>query len=632
MIKQSFINSDSILEKKFKILRMSIMLGNSRNREETLREYEETARDIDKYKKSLYEEILSSKMYTTTTLEEERDRLKDLITFIEKRIDERNEFIDDYLKITNNFLDNIDRVEEEDNLSIYRNRLDNIELYLNNTREINNLKNELDNDRKELEEKYESKANSEVINSKLEDELVDEYNKIITDNDYYKNLNYVEIDSELSNINASLSEKKDVMNTFISSYEALKNAGISGAEREEYLSYVQDAKYDYYKCLENKYILEIYKLVLDKTINYDKLYEKRSKIEEILDERIKDREELEIKERDILEYFSNICKEQFSIIKSQKINIENIDKLIIEITNKEERLQELERDNSKEEIVSLLEEYSIDKPVIEKIEMPKEEEIREEVILKNIDNSPKPHNMVIKIEEPIKMNVKTASDTAKLVMKKVVIVLEPKKFNGKKDKIREAELELEERKRREKIEEQERKLLEESKKIEEENKKLDEDIHNVEEEIKEEKEDNKLEIDTTTGIELDRHDVFTDDDPDEIENEKTHEVKINVPNTDEITIPTEIYIEDAPKEKEVDLFKQTDPFLDDNEFEIDKKDSGRFTSSIPEIKNIGTVKPNSMLSKIEDVAKENEDIILPTNGLTDNDKVDVPIVSENYIN
>ena len=46
MIKQSFVNSDSILEKKFKILRMSIMLGNARNREETLNEYEETAREI----------------------------------------------------------------------------------------------------------------------------------------------------------------------------------------------------------------------------------------------------------------------------------------------------------------------------------------------------------------------------------------------------------------------------------------------------------------------------------------------------------------------------------------------------------------------------------------------------------
>ena len=608
---------------------MSIMLGNSRNREETLREYEETARDIDKYKKSLYEEILSSKMYTTTTLEEERDRLKDLITFIEKRIDERNEFIDDYLKITNNFLDNIDRVQEEDNLSEYRDRLDNIQEYLNNVSEIESIKKNLDEKRHELEEKYENKANNEVINSKLEEELIDEFNKIITGDEYYKSLNYIEIDNELEKIDKTLNEKRDVMNTFISSYDALKSAGISGAEREEYLSYVQDAKYDYYKCLENKYVLEIYKLVLDKESDYDRLYEKRSKIDRLLNDRDNDRKELNINERDILEYFSKICQEQFSIIKAQKFNMENIDKLILEITNSEERLEVLENNNNRPEIVRLLEEYSVDRPVIEKIEMPEEKKIHDEIISKNIDNSPKPANMVIRIEEPIKMNVKTASDTAKLVMKKVVIVLEPKKFNGKKDKIKEAELELEERKRKEKIEEQERKLLEESKKIEEEDKKLEENIKRIDEEIKE---DNKLVIDTTTGIELDTHDVFTDDDPDEIENNKAHEVKINVPDTDEITIPTEIYIEDAPKEKEADLFKETDPFLDDNEFEIDKKDSGRFTSSIPEIKNIGTVKPNSMLSKIEEATKENDDIILPTNGLTDNDKVDVPIVSENYIN
>ena len=627
MIKQSFINSDSILEKKFKILRMSIMLGNSRNREETLREYEETARDIDKYKKSLYEEILSSKMYTTTTLEEERDRLKDLITFIEKRIDERNEFIDDYLKITNNFLDNIDRVQEEDNLSEYRDRLDNIQEYLNNVSEIESIKKNLDEKRHELEEKYENKANNEVINSKLEEELIDEFNKIITGDEYYKSLNYIEIDSELEKIDKALNEKRDVMNTFISSYDALKSAGISGAEREEYLSYVQDAKYDYYKCLENKYVLEIYKLVLDKESDYDRLYEKRSKIDRLLNDRDNDRKELNINERDILEYFSKICQEQFSIIKAQKFNMENIDKLILEITNSEERLEVLENNNNRPEIVRLLEEYSVDRPVIEKIEMPEEKKIHDEIISKNIDNSPKPANMVIRIEEPIKMNVKTASDTAKLVMKKVVIVLEPKKFNGKKDKIKEAELELEERKRREKIEEQERKLLEESKK-------LNEDIKEVSEEIKEDNSevDNKLEINDTVGIKLDTHDVFTDDDPDEINN-KVSEVKINVPSSGEVSIPTEIFIEDPPKEKEVDLFKETDPFLDDNEFEIDKKEmnSDRFNSAIPTIKNIGTVKPNSMLSKIESVAKENDDIILPTNGLTDNDKVDVPIVSENYI-
>ena len=266
-----------------------------------------------------------------------------------------------------------------------------------------------------------------------------------------------------------------------------------------------------------------------------------------------------------------------------------------------------------QEIVSLLEEYSVDKPVIEKIELPEEKKIHDEIIEKNLDENPKPANMVVKITEPIKMNVRTASDTAKLVMKKVVIVLEPKKFNGKKDKLKEAELELEERKKKEKI-------------LEEEKKKLDD---------KKEIDNKKIEITDPVGIKLNTHDVFTDDDEDEINGKvkEVDEIKINIPSDREVSIPTEIFIEEPKEEKTVDLFKETDPFLDDNEFEINDKtnDSSRFASPLPKISNIGTVKPNNMLSRVEDAVKENDNIILPTMGLTDTGKVDVPIVSENYI-
>ena len=79
MIKQS-LTFNKILEKKFKILRTSIMLGNYKNSEEVLREFEDTAREIDKMKSSVYEELLGAKMYTTVTLEEEQQRLKDLIS------------------------------------------------------------------------------------------------------------------------------------------------------------------------------------------------------------------------------------------------------------------------------------------------------------------------------------------------------------------------------------------------------------------------------------------------------------------------------------------------------------------------------------------------------------------------
>ena len=122
MIKQGMFNDD-ILEKKFKILRTSIMLGNINNRDELMKTYEETARSIDEIKRNSYEEVLASKMYTTTSLEEEKDRLEDVIGFIQNRVNERNEFIDDYIKITSSFLDDLPRVSMENELPEYTNRL-----------------------------------------------------------------------------------------------------------------------------------------------------------------------------------------------------------------------------------------------------------------------------------------------------------------------------------------------------------------------------------------------------------------------------------------------------------------------------------------------------------------------------
>lgn len=615
MIKQSLANNDSILEKKFKILRTSIMLGNVRNREEMMREYEETARDIDKIKRDVYEEILASKTYTTTSLEEERDRLKDLIDYIENRVKERNEFIDDYIKITNNFLDGLDKVSQEDELSEYKNRLGNICEYLDNCSEIEKLNKKIKELRDDLEEKYENKANNELINEKLEDSLIDEFNKVVASNEYYSELNYTDIEEELNKLEEILSDKKDVMNTFTSSYEALKNAGISGVEREEYLSYVQDARVDYYNELEKSFILNIYKLVLDKISDYDRLYEKRQRIDKILDDRDKVRKELEITSRDDIQYFADLCREQFSIIKSQKINMENIDKLILEISNCEDKLENLDKANSRDEIVELLKEFAVKSPEIEKIELPKEEKVYEEVITRNADGSLKPSNVVVRISEPIKMNVKTASDTAKLVMKKVVIVLEPKKFNGKKDKIKEAEKELEERKRQERFLEQERKIQEEAKKLDKEKESIFID--------------NSSSSDGVLDIKLDTKDVEDKDIKDTIE---TNEVKINIPDSKDVSIPTEIFIDEPSQEETVDLFKETDPFLDDNMYEINNNnliDDNK--SNMPKISNIGTVKPNNMLSKIDNVVKENDNIILPTMGLSSKEEESVPIVSENYI-
>lgn len=597
MIRQGIVFND-ILEKKFKILRTSIILGNLNNRDNIFREYEETAREIDKIKNGVYEEMLASKMYTTITLEEEKSRLEDLISTINKRVSEKNDFLDDYIKITANFLDDLSPVNDERELTDYEIRLSNINEYLENSKNIELYNAKLVELRDQLEEKYDNKANNELINSKLEEELIEEFNRICLRDEYYTNLDYAEIDDELDKLHSSMAEKETVMNTFVSSYEALVNAGISGAEREEYASYVREARYDYYADLEKTYILELYKLVLDKEQEYDKLYEKRKRINNILVDRENTRRNLDITSRDNIEEFVKLCDEQFNIIKSQKYNLEDIENLLLDINNCENRLNELELANQREEIKELLEEYSIEVVHAEKIEIPEEKEVvtYEKVLVEEDSNEVNPSNMVIKIREPLKINVKNASDTAKLVMKKVVIVLEPKKFNNKRDKLKEAEEELN-------LPVKEEKVL------------------NI---VKDGKKDSHV------GIELDTKAVFSDDKVKEVDNLDT--LKINTEDPDNIKLPTEIFIEE-PNEEKVDLFKVTDPFLDDNDIEKEKTNLEKdLNGGMPIISNIGTVKPNSAFAKIQDAVKENDSIILPTLGLADNKKVDVPIVSENYIN
>ena len=663
MIRQSII-FDDILEKKFKILRTSIMLGNLRNREETLSEYEEAAREIDKIRSKVYEELLGSKLYTTVSLEEEEVRLKDLISFIENRVKDRNEFVDDYIKITSNFLDGLDKISLENEIIGYKNRYNNISEYLTNCKELEKINLKLQDLRSELEEKYENKANNELINSKLEEELIDEFNRFISRNKYYSELNYTDIDLELEKIEESLIEKKSVLDTFTSSYQALVNAGISGAEREEYSSYVEEAKLNYYEDIEKKCILNIYKLVLDKQVDYDRLYEKRLNIEKIFSDRGEIRKSLGIKRRDEIEFFIDLCKEQFSIIRAQKFNIESIDRLILEISDCENRISELELSNNRTEIQDLLNEFSVSVPEFEKIELPDEKLIYEEVE-KNIEK--KPSNMVVRIKEPMKINVKTATDTAKLVMKKVVIVLEPKKFNNKKDKLKEAEAEL----KKEKLEESK---LEENSVVEEISENVvEENVDNVSDELNNDEQipifvDDNITTDEVDNIFLEEnvnngenifeedrvidtissvHDIFLDDDPDEIgiqldtkevfedsdvkETKELTEIKINASDTSNMVIPTEIFIEDPPVE-EVELFKSTDPFLDDNEFELnDGVNSDEIRTIMPSIGRIGSVKPNNALSQIENVVKDSADVALPNLGLVDGTNKDVPIVSENYI-
>ena len=540
---------NDILEKKYKILRTSLILGNSKNRDDLLLQFEDTARRVDDIYNNRYLQILASKKYPTKNLNEEEDRLRDLIDFIKKRVYDRKCFLDDYKEITLYNLDGLKDISDEDELSLYENRLSIIDEYLSNVDKIDVINKRISECKDELDEKYKVNAENQALDVKYEDTLLDEFNKIILDDEYYSKLSYADIDKELEDLDISSKDKKATLDTFIASYDALENSGIGEDEKNEYKSYVRDAKVDYYNDVEKIYILKLYKMVLDKKTEYKDIFSKRENITNLLNERLVLRNDLGIDSFDVLSGFYDIVCDQFGVVKAQKYTIESIDNLILTLDGYENDLKELTMRNSDKEILDVVSDYIFDidkKPTIE-VEDTKEDVVEEEVPkiedIKHLDNE------VVAVEDAVDFDTDVVSMQAIDVMKRVVEALD-------------------------------------------------------------------IDKDNIITVENNKDDIFLDEEPkvEEKEDSKKNILTKEVPMTEE------------------DIFKDIDPFLDDNMYENDNEKVKDDTMGLvmPDIDKIGSVKPTNTLSKIEDIARDNNDLVLPTLGLINNTK-DVSLVSDNYL-
>ena len=540
---------NDILEKKYKILRTSLILGNSKNRDDLLLQFEDTARRVDDIYNNRYLQILASKKYPTKNLNEEEDRLRDLIDFIKKRVYDRKCFLDDYKEITLYNLDGLKDISDEDELSLYENRLSIIDEYLANVDKIDDINKRISECKDELDEKYKVNAENQALDVKYEDTLLDEFNKIILDDEYFSKLSYTDIDKELEDLDISSKDKKATLDTFIASYDALENSGIGEDEKNEYKSYVRDAKVDYYSDVEKIYILKLYKMVLDKKTEYKDIFSKRENITNLLNERLVLRNDLGIDSFDVLSSFYDIVCDQFGVVKAQKYTIESIDNLILTLDGYENDLKELTMRNSDKEILDVVSDYIFDidkKPTIE-VEDTEEDVVEKEVPkvedIKHLDNE------VVAVEDAVDFDTDVVSMQAIDVMKRVVEALD-------------------------------------------------------------------IDKDNIITVENDKDDIFLDEEPkvEEKEDSKKNILTKEVPMTEE------------------DIFKDIDPFLDDNMYENDNKKVKDDTMGLvmPDIDKIGSVKPTNTLSKIEDIAKDNNDLVLPTLGLINNTK-DVSLVSDNYL-
>lgn len=355
---QDCASSNKIKENKYKILRMSLLLGRGEDQEETLTNFEEAARDIDAMNDEIYINDLEGKFYDTLTLEEEEKKLSILVDYIGGRVEQRISLLSDFSNVTGYDLTNLPPIKYYDKLDGYKERLKYIREYLNNIEEIKELDKKLDDAEKKLKEAYLNKATSEDYNNRNEEILLNKFENLFKST-ILKDITKENINEKVDEVSSLTEESKKSLDIFNKSFSTLTGSGISYEEEEEYKSYVENAKMAYYENKEQEYILRIYQCLLKNETEYNKILEKREIINQLLYERIDLRKKLKINEQDTLNNLYDLLERQFEDIKHQKDNIELIDNLTEDINQYKESLNELEIDNQKVEILALLREFCL---------------------------------------------------------------------------------------------------------------------------------------------------------------------------------------------------------------------------------------------------------------------------------
>lgn len=356
---QDNASSNKIKENKYKILRMSLLLGNGENREETINNFEDASREIDAMNDSVYQKDLEGKFYDTLTLEEEEKKLAVLVDYIGGRVEQRLSLLSDFSNVTGFELMNLPPIKYYDKLDEYKERLKYIREYLENSKNITSLNEEISDLENKLNDAYLNKAQAEKQNEKDENTLLNKFNNIIKKIPEFENITLENVDSMLANITNLVEDSEKSLEIFDKSFATLNQVGISEEEKMEYASYVDSAKEAYYSNKEQEYLLRLYILFNTSETDYNKILFKRDSINDIIYDRMDLRKKLNINNNDVLNSIYDLLEKQYDNIRNQKDNIESIELFINEINTRKDKVNELEQDNQKVEILSLLREFCI---------------------------------------------------------------------------------------------------------------------------------------------------------------------------------------------------------------------------------------------------------------------------------
>lgn len=372
--------NEKMLRNLYNIQKMAFNLDKQNIGIDMIRSFEATARKLDEIDTTEYNAHTISKFDKKDTLEEEKDRLKELVSLIDERVEKRNKLIREFENATGASLEPLDNIKDEDKVEEYRERYNSINRYLDAKDKINDLEKELADLSISMDDARKTELVNLENNKKYETDIKLKLNGIISRLPFLKNLNDSNIEEYTKEVKTEVKETENGLDAFNVAFNTIKNSGISIEQATRYEGDRNEFRKAYYTAKKKLATIKIYEVVNGSVkLNYEEMLFKRDKIRSFIAEVTKIRRDFNLTEDNYMSELEVLIDKQYDFIKKQYDNISTIKKLEEKINFKEAKLSEYKQILDEENIKRILIEYNIIK-VNNNIEPTiKEEVVKEEV-------------------------------------------------------------------------------------------------------------------------------------------------------------------------------------------------------------------------------------------------------------
>ena len=327
-------------QKQYDMLLASLEYCDDSDKEDIYIELNKLEENILNATNDIYEEIYNKlSNITSTFIDEEKERLTNIISLIEDRIKYLEKRKEKHKKVTNTVVEE-PRVLGKSELNNYKKRVEIIDKYKQNIK----LKQELNKEIAVLEEKEKIclsklKANDK-INVELEEKMQETLSKSFNAMDLYTLLERTD-EVELAYKELSFAKEK-AMENVESARKSSNNELI--VECQNMLDSVNS---EYNKYFEKKMLLELLNIYDDKVENYDELLAKREKMQDIF---------MNIEDSDFYKLVSAEMNKQYNTIKIEEQDVKTYRGIISDLEERKQKVVEIDFENNSDEFKEILEE------------------------------------------------------------------------------------------------------------------------------------------------------------------------------------------------------------------------------------------------------------------------------------